>query len=99
MEKPSLISINMKTGPRKYGNEQTKVENGTGQNGNFSIRFQRYLCAVFSDVPCESQAVIWLLWPLQDSSEAWPSGLQIGVATIFIYTHGFSRLPAKVVSR
>jgi hypothetical protein len=38
---PSLIPVNMETGPRKYGNEQTKVENGTGQNGIFSVRFQR----------------------------------------------------------
>jgi hypothetical protein len=40
---PSPISVNMETGPRKYRNERTKVENGMGRNGNFSVRFQRYL--------------------------------------------------------
>jgi hypothetical protein len=29
-------------GTRKYGNERTKVENGTGQNMKFSVHFQRY---------------------------------------------------------
>jgi hypothetical protein len=39
---PSLISVNTETGPRKYGNERTKLKNGIGRNGNFSVRFQRY---------------------------------------------------------
>jgi hypothetical protein len=43
---PSPISVNTETGPRKYGNEQTKVENGTGQNMNLSVRFQRYVGTV-----------------------------------------------------
>jgi hypothetical protein len=40
---PSPISINTETGLRKYSNERTKVENGTGRNENFSVRFQRYI--------------------------------------------------------
>jgi hypothetical protein len=39
---PSPIFVNTKTGPRKYGNERIKVENGMNQNRNFSVRFQRY---------------------------------------------------------
>jgi hypothetical protein len=37
---PSPIYINTETGPCKYGNEWTKVANGTGQNGNISVYFQ-----------------------------------------------------------
>jgi hypothetical protein len=40
----SPISINTETGPRKYGNERTKVKNGTGHNRNFSVHFQCYRC-------------------------------------------------------
>lgn len=39
---PSSISLNMETELHKYGNERTKVENGTGQNSNFFVRFQPY---------------------------------------------------------
>jgi hypothetical protein len=37
----SPISVNTETGPHEYGNERTKVKNGTGRNENFSVRFQR----------------------------------------------------------
>ena len=34
------ISVNTEIGSHKYRNGQTKIENGTGQNGNISVRFQ-----------------------------------------------------------
>jgi hypothetical protein len=40
---PSPIFVNTETGPCKYGNERTKVKNGTGRNDIFSVRFQRYI--------------------------------------------------------
>jgi hypothetical protein len=39
---PSPISVNTETKPRKYRNDWTKVEKGTGPNENFSVHFQRY---------------------------------------------------------
>ena len=35
-------SVNTETESHKYGNGRTKIENGTGRNGNISIRFQPY---------------------------------------------------------
>ena len=32
-------SVNTKTESHKYGNGRTKIENGTGRNGNISVRF------------------------------------------------------------
>jgi hypothetical protein len=37
-EKPCKYKIK----PHRYENEWTKVKNGTGPNGNLSVRFQRY---------------------------------------------------------
>jgi hypothetical protein len=38
---PSPVSVNTEMGSYKYGNGQNKVENETGRNEIFSIRFQR----------------------------------------------------------
>ena len=39
-------SVNMETGSHKYGNGRTKIENEMGRNGNISVRFQPYPCAM-----------------------------------------------------
>ena len=35
-------SVDTETGTHKYGNGRTKIENGTGRNGNISVRFHPY---------------------------------------------------------
>ena len=38
-------SVNTETGSHKYRNGRTKIENGTGRNGNIFVRFQPYVGA------------------------------------------------------
>jgi hypothetical protein len=40
----SPVSVNTETGSHKYGNGRNKIENRTGQNRIFSVRFQHYTC-------------------------------------------------------
>ena len=48
-------SVNTETGSHKYENGRTKIENGTGWNGNISVRFQPQAgCSML--VPIQSHA-------------------------------------------